>query len=396
MGHLMKHYERGTDENGEYIKFGNRQIDLSRTHLNYNLAPDHGQLDFMQKRLREVYVLKRKDVNVMCSWVVTVPKELPEEFHAEFFQRTYNFLRNRYSPDEKNIISSYVHMDEATPHMHFSFIPVVYDAKKGREKVSAKEVINRTDLKTFHRDLQAEMDRFASEYGTQYGNLFQCNVLNGATAGGNKSIEEYKAELLAELNEQENSRLGELMACSGKEASKIEDLSKRRVRLKKDVVSLETEKSMLGDEITALVDEIEALKGMKKIQGNILSGQQVKRVKTENIMFDSERVKISKNDLEDLLKSALVAEQAEQLFKTSRIYLQKAEGILRQAEKKKKEPLKERIERLELEKRLEVYNRALNRCPKDMLKVFHEFLKAEDGNKAVAEKKSLRKKNPER
>ena len=105
MGHLMKHYERGTDENGEYIKFGNRQIDLSRTHLNYNLAPDHGQLDFMQKRLREVYVLKRKDVNVMCSWVVTVPKELPEEFHAEFFQRTYNFLRNRYSPDEKNIIS---------------------------------------------------------------------------------------------------------------------------------------------------------------------------------------------------------------------------------------------------------------------------------------------------
>ena len=172
MGHLMKHYERGTDENGEYIKFGNRQIDLSRTHLNYNLAPDHGQLDFMQKRLREVYVLKRKDVNVMCSWVVTVPKELPEEFHAEFFQRTYNFLRNRYSPDEKNIISSYVHMDEATPHMHFSFIPVVYDAKKGREKVSAKEVINRTDLKTFHRDLQAEMDRFASEYGTQYGNLF--------------------------------------------------------------------------------------------------------------------------------------------------------------------------------------------------------------------------------
>ena len=58
--------------------------------------------------------------------------------------------------------------------------------------------------------------------------------------------------------------------------------------------------------------------------------------------------------------------------------------------------MKERIERLELEKRLEVYNRALNRCPKDMLKVFHEFLKAEDGNKAVAEKKSLRKKNPER
>lgn len=394
MGHLMKHYERGTDENGEYIKFGNQQIDLSRTHLNYNLAPEHGQLDFMQSRLKEIHVLKRKDVNVMCSWVVTVPKELPEEFHREFFERSYNFLRNRYSPDEKNIISSYVHMDETTPHMHFAFIPVVYDTKKGREKVSAKEVINREDLKTFHRDLQEEMDRFVSEYSTEYGELFQCNVLNGATAGGNKSIEEYKAELLAELNKQENSRLGELMACSGKEATKIEDLSKRRTRLKKDVLTLETEKSMLKGEITALEGEIEALKDMKKIQGHLLSGRQIKNIKTENILFDGEKVKISKNDLEDLLKSALAGEQAEQLYKTSKAFLQKAEGMLQQAEKKQKEPLKERVERLELKKKLETYERALNQCSKDMQKVFREFLKAEDSK--AGKKEPLRKMNPER
>lgn len=203
MGHLMKHYERSKDVNGEYIKFGNQQIDIGRTHLNYNLAPERNQLDFIHKRLSEVYVLKRKDVNVMCSWVITVPKELPEEYQKEFFERTYRFLQQRYSPDEKNIISSYVHLDEATPHMHFAFIPVVYDNKKNREKISAKEVITRTDLSTFHKDLQNVMDKFVREYGKN----FRCNVMNGATDSGNRSIEEYKAEKAIKYRKKVNKEI---------------------------------------------------------------------------------------------------------------------------------------------------------------------------------------------
>lgn len=234
MGHLMKHYERGKDASGEYIKFGNQQIDLSRTHLNYNLAPEHDQLDFIHQRLSEVHTLKRKDVNVMCSWVVTVPKGLPEEYHKEFFERSYDFLRKRYSPDEKNIISAYVHLDEVTPHMHFAFVPVVYDQKKDREKVSAKEVVNRTDLSTFHQDFQNVMDRFVMEHG----NVFKCDVLNGATANGNKSIEEYKAE---------------------KATARVNNLSQRSVRLKKDISGLQADKTALQDKITTLEGKIDSL-----------------------------------------------------------------------------------------------------------------------------------------
>jgi hypothetical protein len=39
-GHLSKHYERAKDKNGDYIKFGNKDIDTDRTPENYNLAPD--------------------------------------------------------------------------------------------------------------------------------------------------------------------------------------------------------------------------------------------------------------------------------------------------------------------------------------------------------------------
>lgn len=51
-GHLAAHYERRKDEKGEYIKFGNQDIDPQKTHLNYNLAPRRGleQIDFIRQR----------------------------------------------------------------------------------------------------------------------------------------------------------------------------------------------------------------------------------------------------------------------------------------------------------------------------------------------------------
>lgn len=134
-GHLAAHYERRKDEKGEYVKFGNQDIDPQKTHLNYNLCPRRGleQIDFIRQRTTEARTLKRDDVNVMCSWVVTLPEYRhhnqnlhvsPDKEQVErlFFERTYQFLCDRYG--EQNVISAYVHKDEKTPHMHFAFVPV--------------------------------------------------------------------------------------------------------------------------------------------------------------------------------------------------------------------------------------------------------------------------------
>lgn len=197
VGHMFKHYERAKDEKGEYIKFGNENIDTSRTHLNYNLAPnrDISQGEFVKQRCSEVQCLNRKDVNVMCSWVVTAPAELPKGREKEFFEQTYKFLENRYG--EKNVVSAHVHMDEVTPHMHFAFVPVVYDPKKDMEKVSAKLKVCKSDLKTFHKDLESSLERY---FGREVG------ILNQATKEGNKTILELKRESAAQLSsELENS-----------------------------------------------------------------------------------------------------------------------------------------------------------------------------------------------
>lgn len=184
IGNLSKHYERAKNEKGEYVDFGNQEIDTTKTHLNYNLAPKReiSQGQFIKQRCSEVKCLNRKDVKVMCSWVITQPKELPQEESRKFFEESYNFLKNRYG-GEKNVVSSYIHMDEKTPHMHFSFVPVTHDKKKNIDKVASSEVVNRLDLQTFHKDLDKHMEK---AFGRNIG------VLNEATKEGNKEIKELK------------------------------------------------------------------------------------------------------------------------------------------------------------------------------------------------------------
>lgn len=247
VGGLTKHFERAKDSEGRYYRFKNQDIDAERTMMNYNLAP-HGekQLDFIKERLEEVYCLNRDDVKVMGSWVVTVPKTVPEEHQREFFERTYDFLEKRYG--KENVISAYVHMDETTPHMHFAFVPVTYDEKKQRQKVSAKEVVGKADLRSFHADLQAEMERFVEAHDYE----FECDVLNGATDNGNLTVQGLKAEKLAELNANEAEILAEIVDLSNKESESLSEAIRKHDEVEGRVLKLLKLKTDLEAKIDAL------------------------------------------------------------------------------------------------------------------------------------------------
>lgn len=189
---LLNHFERKKDEKGIYINFGNIDIDIAKTHLNYNLAPSRSQmqLEYLNKRKGEVKCLNRKDVNLMASWVITAPSDVLEKKDEEiFFKLCYEFLKKRYGGEnEKNIISSFVHMDETTPHMHFAFIPIVRDKKNNKEKISAKEVLSKKELQIFHNDLQAYFDNCRIN-GLITSNA---NILTNQTKKYNLSVSELK------------------------------------------------------------------------------------------------------------------------------------------------------------------------------------------------------------
>ena len=74
MGQIFAHVNR---EKNLIRKYGNADIDVSKTHLNYDLQ--HGDIDVLQKRLESVSHTKRHDLVACCGVVVTLPRELENE-----------------------------------------------------------------------------------------------------------------------------------------------------------------------------------------------------------------------------------------------------------------------------------------------------------------------------
>nr|CDL66204.1 unnamed protein product [uncultured bacterium] len=317
VGHMCKHYERAKDEKGEYVKFGNEDIDTSQSHMNYNLAPErNSQGGFIKTRCSEVVCLNRKDVNVACSWVVTLPKDFKEHNEVrerEFFEGTYKFLEERYGKD--NVVSAYVHMDETTPHMHFCFVPVIYDKKKEKLKVSAKEVVCKYDLQTFHNDLQGYLEQSRG---------IRANVLNEATIEGNKSIDELKRGTAID---QLNNALAEVQTVEG------------------HIAILENDKNTLEGQIQSLEGEVLTLKEVNqvKIKKPLLLGSEKTIIQMPyqdaiNLQRTAQRI----NEVDRLL------ELADKKLKTIDV---REKQLAQERDEVSRIPLKDQMERAQLMKK---------------------------------------------
>lgn len=194
-----------------------------------------------KKLVQGAELSKRKDLNTLCEWVVTLPQNVPPSKENAFFFAAQQFIADRYGAD--NFVAAFVHRDEPTarPHIHIDFVPCVKklavdeekkkalrrardkeiaelksaaadsmtvselrkkidaikaDCKKAVAalhkkvvgyKISAKEVLTIRDLKTFHPDFQKFCTR---ELG------FTPHILTGITKaqGGNKTRGAYRLE----------------------------------------------------------------------------------------------------------------------------------------------------------------------------------------------------------
>ena len=195
----------------------NKDIDPSRTHLNFSLTPQRNmsELDYYKQRKAELYCYGRADVKTMAGWIVTAPAELKtREEEIAFFKNTYQFLESRYG--KENVISATVHYDEGKmekckdrwgeyikdengeikkelvlgrPHLHFNFIPVTEDTNQKHtqsEKICANNVLNKRELQHFHTDLR--------KYLIDHNCAGADGVLSGKTKaqGRNYTVEEMK------------------------------------------------------------------------------------------------------------------------------------------------------------------------------------------------------------
>jgi len=134
IGKIEAHNERTKDHYDS-----NKDIDMSRTHLNFHLVtPQRKYRAEAERQIAEAGCRTRSDsVRVVEALFTASPEFFKGKKRSEikaFFEEALAFMKKHQS--EETIISAVVHMDEKTPHMHLSFVPLTKD-----KRLCAKEIV---------------------------------------------------------------------------------------------------------------------------------------------------------------------------------------------------------------------------------------------------------------
>lgn len=209
VGRLFLHNNRTSIDGVEH---SNETIDLERTYLNYHLKK--GTPQDVTDRLEQVFHTGQKNETVIGEIVVTLPDNVDKSDERAFFKAVYDFYCEDFG--EENIINAAVHKDETQPHIHIDFVPIIEDEatyekrykyvfEKWKQehnheseivpRLCCNDLINRKYLATMHPRLSEYLEERLG---------YECNILNGATANGNKSVMQLKAESLQREIEEQN------------------------------------------------------------------------------------------------------------------------------------------------------------------------------------------------
>ncbi|MGO0093337.1 MobV family relaxase [Streptococcus suis] len=157
LGGAYKHNER------IFKNHSNEDIDVSRSHLNYELSNRDPNLSYEKQIKSYVNEQKfsrraiRKDAVLCDEWLITSDKEffgkLSEAETRIFFETAKNYFAENYGL--YNVAYARVHLDESTPHMHLGIVPM----KEG--KLSSKAMFDKEELKK----IQEELPKYMRQHG---------------------------------------------------------------------------------------------------------------------------------------------------------------------------------------------------------------------------------------
>lgn len=129
--------------------YSNKNIDTSKSHLNYSIKEPTYSYEKEFDKIREKYNLKgqvKTVSNIVCEYIITSDKEffesIGEKETKRYFETAYKFVCEYKNLGEQYILSAKVHLDEETPHLHLAFISVVHTTyKKGNaiDKIACSE-----------------------------------------------------------------------------------------------------------------------------------------------------------------------------------------------------------------------------------------------------------------
>ena len=288
MGFVVLHMEKAHGSDSGTTAHIERSIipknaDPTRTHLNRRLIeyPDRvkDRSAAIQRRLEEAGLTRKVGSNQVRAIRINVSAthEDMERIQREGRLNEWCADNLRYFADtfgKENIVAAHLHMDEKTPHMHVTLVPIVKGERKRRKReeqakkryrkkpadsvrLCADDIMSRLKLKSYQDSYAAAM----AKYGLQRG-------IDGSEAR-HVSTQQY-----------------------------YHDIKRQTKELKAEVVELQEQKDTAREELTRTKKEIqtERLKGaattaaanIAESVGSLFGNNKVKTLERENTALHRE------------------------------------------------------------------------------------------------------------
>ena len=300
-----------------------KNADRTRTHLNRELVqfPEgvRNRTQAIAHRIetagirRKVSANQVKAIRILLTGSNKDMKQMEAEGRIEdWCNDSLKWIRETYG--EQNLVSAVLHMDEKTPHIHATVIPIVTGERRkaGQEEQNGKKKYrkkNPQDVRLCADDVMARhrlkhyQDTYAqamNKYGLQRG-------VDGSLAKHISTMQYYK-----QLEEQQDSLQENIENLLG-----LEEEAMKKLKQVKGEINVQKMKGAAVNATTAIADGVSSLFG----------GSKVKRLEAENENL--------KRDIVDLQKQ-VQAEQREQtkmenrhnseIIRIDRSYQQKIAG----------------------------------------------------------------------
>ena len=239
----------------------NPDVDTSRSHLNFHLiTPEQKYRAEAERQIKDAGCRTRSDsVRLVEALVTATPEFFKGKKKAEikaYFQEALDFIREHQ--DQKTIISAVVHMDEKTPHMHLSFVPLTADGR-----LCAKEIVGNK------KKLTQWQDRFWEHMVKKYPDLERGE---SASETGRDHIPPRVFKQMARLTKQAErldmllsdvklsnykERTAQVMAFLDKYIPDVAAMETQMKKYHKCFTTAEAEKAVLKAENESLTDKLE-------------------------------------------------------------------------------------------------------------------------------------------
>lgn len=283
MGYAVLHLEKakGTDSRmSAHIErtVHPKNADRTRTHLNRELVqfPEgvRNRTQAIAHRIetagirRKVSANQVKAIRILLTGSNKDMKQMEAEGRIEdWCNDSLKWIRETYG--EQNLVSAVLHMDEKTPHIHATVIPIVTGERRkaGQEEQNGKKKYrkkNPQDVRLCADDVMARhrlkhyQDTYAqamNKYGLQRG-------VDGSLAKHISTMQHYK-----QLVEQQDSLQENIENLLG-----LEEEAMKKLKQVKEEINVQKMKGAAVNATTAIADGVSSLFG----------GSKVKRLEEEN------------------------------------------------------------------------------------------------------------------